>query len=188
LAATERLLAERPLHELSVTDIAEEAGASRGIFYFYFASKSSVLAALAETVCQELIEIWRLWFDGHGGADEAELRTNLEASVRLWTQHRSILTATVESWRLDPEVSAVWGTMMNSLVDQACARIERDRALGHTMGQGDPAALSEMLIWSTERIHYVALAGISPSLTDPERMVDALVQLWTQILAVPAMR
>jgi AcrR family transcriptional regulator len=183
LAATERLLAQRPLHELSVTDIADESGASRGSFYSYFTTKSAVLAALAESVCAELVEIWQPWFDGEGGVDEAEMRAYFEASVSLWTDHRAILTATVESWRLDPEVSAMWGDLMNGLVDQTRARIERDRAAGHAMGQGDAAALAETLIWSTERIHYVGLAGIARSLEAPEHIVDALALLWSRILA-----
>src|SRR5581483_8365172 len=106
MTATEALLAKRPLHELSVTDIARAAGTSRGIVYFYFAGKSAVLAALAESVCDELVEIWRPWFQGNRAIDPAELRANLEGSVSLWTRHRAILTAVVESWRLDPEVGA----------------------------------------------------------------------------------
>jgi AcrR family transcriptional regulator len=183
LAATERLLAERPLHELSVTDIADVAGTSRGIFYFYFAGKSAVLAALAESTCTQLIEIWLPWFEAEGPIDEAEIRANLTGSVRLWTEHRSILTAVVESWRLDPEVSAVWGTMMNTLIEHTRTRIERDRANGHRIGEGDAAALAETLIWSTERIHYVALAGIAPALAQPGQMVDSLVSLWTRCLS-----
>jgi AcrR family transcriptional regulator len=171
------------LHELSVTDIADVAGTSRGIFYFYFAGKSAVLAALAETTCTELIEIWMPWFEGEGPIDEADLRANFVASVGLWTEHRSILTAVVESWRLDPEVSAVWGTMMNTLIVHTRARIERERAAGHRIGEGDAAALAETLIWSTERIHYVALAGIAPALAQPGNMVDSLVSLWTRSLS-----
>lgn len=187
MAATERLLAERQLHELSVTDIAEEAGTSRGIVYFYFAGKSAVLAALAETTCSELVEIWRDWFDGHGPIEEAELRRNLDASVALWTEHRAIISAVVESWRLDPEVGAVWGQAMSTLIADTRARIERDRAAGHAVGVGDAGALAETLIWSTERIHYVALTGIAPTLAERPLMIEAMVQLWACLLA-PASR
>lgn len=183
LTATEQLLAQRPLHELSVPDIADESGVSRSSFYFYFATKSAVLAALAESVCAELVDIWQPWFDGEGAVDEGALRTNLEASARLWGDHRSVLTATVESWRQDPEVGAMWSSLMNLLVDQTRARIERDREAGHRVGEGSAAALAETLIWSTERTHYVGLAGIAPTLQDPESLVDALVLLWSRTLA-----
>lgn len=183
MAATERLLAERQLHELSVTDIAEAAGTSRGIVYFYFAGKSAVLAALAETACSELVEIWRDWFDGHGPVEEAELRQNFSASVALWSEHRAIISAVVETWRLDPEVGAVWGQAMNTLIADTRARIERDRAAGHAVGAGDAGALAETLVWSSERIHYVALTGIAGSLAERPQLVEAMVQLWSRLLA-----
>src|SRR6266700_2350094 len=46
LAATARLLADRPFGELAVSDILAAAGVSRGSFYFYFDSKQDVLAEL----------------------------------------------------------------------------------------------------------------------------------------------
>jgi AcrR family transcriptional regulator len=183
LAATERLLAERPLHELSVIDIAERAGTSRGIFYFYFAGKSAVLAALAESVCAELIAIWRPWFEGEGGIDEAEFAKNFTQSVQLWADHRAILSGVVENWRMDPEVSAVWSTLMNTLIGHTRDRIERDRAAGRPIVEGDAAALAETLIWATERIHYVALAGIAPALSERSTMIERLASFWARTLA-----
>ena len=35
-----RMLAERPLEQISVEDIADQAGVSRGLLFHYFASKS----------------------------------------------------------------------------------------------------------------------------------------------------
>jgi hypothetical protein len=40
-----------------------------------------------------------------------------------------------------------------------------------------------MLIWSTERLHYVGLSGIAAVLDDPDSLVDALVLLWSRTLA-----
>jgi AcrR family transcriptional regulator len=183
LAATERLLEERPLHELSVIEIADAAGTSRGIFYFYFAGKSAVLATLAEHVCGELIAIWRPWFDGEGGIDQAEFTKSFVKTVQLWSDHRRVLTGVVENWRADPEVSAVWGSLMNTLIVHTRARIERDRADGRPIATGDAQALAETLIWSTERIHYVALAGLAPGLGDRDVMIERLSALWARTLA-----
>lgn len=184
MAATERLLADRPLHELSVSEIVAASGASRASVYFYFAGKSAILAALAESTSHELIEILQPWFDGEDGVDAPLLRRCFQASVELWSEHRSILTATVESWRLDPEVGALWGDVMRSLIEHTQARIERARRAGHAIGRGDAAAIAETLVWSTERLHYVALADIAPALADPEQLTDSLMALWTGMLAV----
>ena len=44
--ATEKLLGEHSLQEVSVAQIIAEAGLSRATFYFYFGSKYSVAASL----------------------------------------------------------------------------------------------------------------------------------------------
>ena len=56
LATAERLLEERPLHEISVDDLARGAGISRPTFYFYFASKDAVLLTLLDRVVDEARE------------------------------------------------------------------------------------------------------------------------------------
>src|SRR5213078_5343648 len=53
LATFERLLEERPLHEISVDDLARGAGISRPTFYFYFASKEAVLLTLLDRMVDE---------------------------------------------------------------------------------------------------------------------------------------
>lgn len=49
-AATERLMAENGLHNLSMHKIAKEAGISAGTIYIYFKSKEELLAQLAVRV------------------------------------------------------------------------------------------------------------------------------------------
>ena len=48
LETAEHLLEERPIHEISVDDLARGAGISRPTFYFYFPSKEAVLLTLLE--------------------------------------------------------------------------------------------------------------------------------------------
>src|SRR6266498_1558606 len=65
LSATERLLADRRLSELTVVDVIEEAGVSRAAFYMYFESKHAAVAALADVVIEEIAErLWRPWMEG----------------------------------------------------------------------------------------------------------------------------
>src|SRR5438067_4134482 len=54
--ATEKLLAEHSLQELSVAQIIAEAGVSRATFYFYFGSKYSVAASLLARITDEIFE------------------------------------------------------------------------------------------------------------------------------------
>src|SRR6516165_6636836 len=53
LATADALLAERPLKDISVDDLARGAGISRPTFYFYFPSKESVALSLLDRVAEE---------------------------------------------------------------------------------------------------------------------------------------
>src|SRR5919198_6105526 len=53
LETAERLLEKRPLHEVSVDDLARGAGISRPTFYFYFSSKEAVLLTLLDRMVEE---------------------------------------------------------------------------------------------------------------------------------------
>src|SRR4051794_20816602 len=76
-AATERLLATVPLHDVTVADIIREAGVSRATFYFYFSSKFAVVAALLASVMNEIFESVRVEREP-GDDPETALRKGLE--------------------------------------------------------------------------------------------------------------
>ena len=52
-----RLLATRPLEELSIELLAEEAGVSRGLLYHYFGGKQEFHLAVVQKVVDDLYEI-----------------------------------------------------------------------------------------------------------------------------------
>ena len=58
MAATEQLLLQRPLNQLSVADIITAAGVSRTSFYAYFASKTAVIAeGLRQVMDQVMVAV-----------------------------------------------------------------------------------------------------------------------------------
>ncbi len=56
LDATERLLTQKGASAMTVEDITEGAGVSKGTFYLYFKAKEDVLAALRERYVEALLE------------------------------------------------------------------------------------------------------------------------------------
>lgn len=50
-----RMLAERPLEQISVEDIADEAGVSRGLLFHYFASKRDFHIAIVRHTSAEML-------------------------------------------------------------------------------------------------------------------------------------
>src|SRR5579859_5308593 len=94
LAATRRLLDERRFDEISVADILNAARVSRGTFYFYFARKHEVLAALVRDAVQRGHQAARPWLT-HEGEDErrATVRYGIAEGAALWREQAPVLRA-----------------------------------------------------------------------------------------------
>src|ERR1700722_17117278 len=87
--ATERLIAEVPLHDLTVGQIIAAAEVSRATFYFYFSSKYAVLAGLLASVMDEMFEVAQPFLAMVEDASPTDaLRQSLTAASRLWAGHR----------------------------------------------------------------------------------------------------
>jgi AcrR family transcriptional regulator len=86
LDAAEKLLGTRGYADMTVGDIAEAAGITRGALYFYFASKQDVLTALVARTVQALQEK-----SGAALIDTASvaevISTALERTAQLWREH-----------------------------------------------------------------------------------------------------
>lgn len=92
LDATERLLEERSVRDISVVEIARKAGTSPATFYQYFKDVSDATLRLAEQAAEEMPAVLELidgsW-RGQRGLDTA--RAIVEAFVRHWDAHRAVL-------------------------------------------------------------------------------------------------
>jgi AcrR family transcriptional regulator len=179
LTATERLLAEVPLHELSVAQIINAAEISRATFYFYFSSKFAVLTALVERAIGEIYAVSRPFLDRSDALPiDVALRQRIQASARIWDAHRPVLQATVENWHVFPELRTVWLKVLDGLTAAIAAEIDRERAAGRAPSGPDSRKLAAVLAWTTERCLYVAGLGVRDFLTGEEETVAALTRLW----------
>src|SRR5258708_21070635 len=107
--ATERLLADVPLHDLSVAQIISAAGISRATFYFYFRSKFGVVSGLLARVMDEIFTVVQPFIQRPDGVrPEDALRDSLSAAVSTWASHRPALRAIHEHWNTTDELRNLW--------------------------------------------------------------------------------
>lgn len=187
LETAERLLADRPLQEISVDDLARGAGISRPSFYFYFPSKDAVLLTLVDRMVAEAYE-WR------GDAIErfandpaATVRAAISAFYATFADHRAVILAGAEVRATNAEARQMWGQVTQRWIDEAAAAIEFERARGAAPA-GKPARdLATTLIYMNERVLQATLAGESPALAD-DNVIDVLVSVWLSAIygSVPA--
>ncbi|MBT2266520.1 TetR/AcrR family transcriptional regulator [Rhodococcus erythropolis] len=101
-----RMLAERPLEQISVEDIADQAGVSRGLLFHYFASKSEFHLAIVRHSSEQMLQRTE-----PSGSDDPmlTLRSVLASYVDYVTENRntyvSLLRGTASG---DPQMREVF--------------------------------------------------------------------------------
>ena len=148
------LLADRPIHELALDEVAERAGISRTLLFHYFPSKSDYYAAVVE-----------------------------HAGQRLLSARRAIAEAPADSVPADsaPEDSAP-AERVRSLVEGYLRLVEGSRDLYIRLVRGaaggDPAVIATIDDLRTALIPvWVAAAGWPPATAD-DPMVSLLIRGW----------
>jgi AcrR family transcriptional regulator len=177
LETAERLLGERPIHEISVDDLARGAGISRPTFYFYFPSKEAVLLSLLDRVVDEARASRGDALDRSGEDPRGRLRQAIKGIYETFRSHRAVMLAAADAGSASPEVREVWTTVMEGFVEETAAAIEAERAAG-AVPDGIPARdLAISLNLMNERVLLATFSGFGPAV-DEEHVVDTLVAVW----------
>jgi AcrR family transcriptional regulator len=186
LDAAEALLAERPLHEVSVAQIIERAGVARASFYFYFSSKFAVVAGLLTRAATEIFASLEPWVQTKGHASEAVFRSQIASSAEIWERYAPVMRAAVENLAYDAELQQLWRSVVDPFVDQYAALIDAEREAGRAPAGVDSRTLAVGLAWATERILYISTIGIDDRLSSPASVADMLTTLWMGAIYGPA--
>jgi AcrR family transcriptional regulator len=181
--ATERLLAQEPLHDLSVAQIIAAAGISRATFYFYFSSKFAVLGGLLARVSDEIFQVVQPFVqrDESVPPDEA-LRESLTEATALWERHRPALRAIHEHWNATDQLRDLWISVIDRFTVAVASELERQRRAGLAHHTIDSRTIAAALLWSTVQCLYVAGMGVDSNLPDEQAALPALIAMWRSAL------
>ncbi|WP_026413240.1 TetR/AcrR family transcriptional regulator [Actinomadura oligospora] len=185
LATAERLLAERPLTEISIEDLASGAGISRPTFYFYFSGKKDVLLSLLDRVAEEADRAIVPRPPSPIADPAAFWRDVLTAFLGAFGSHRAVTAAADAARATDPEIGALWSRLMTGWVDRDAAIIEAERAAG-AAADGPPARdLATALSLMVERSMTALFTGREPVL-DQDDLIDTLLHVVLSAVYGPA--
>ena len=177
LATAERLLEERPLHEISIDDIARGAGISRPTFYFYFPSKEAVLLTLLDRMVEEARTGRGATLERFAEDPPHWLRHAITAIYETFRSHRAATLAAADAQATSAEVRELWARVMEQFVVETTAAIEAERARG-AAPDGVPARdLAASLNLMNERVFHATLAANQPA-PEEEDVIDVLVHIW----------
>jgi AcrR family transcriptional regulator len=178
LHATERLLADQRLDQLTVLDVIRAAGVSRATFYIYFESKNAAVADLAQAVLDKIYDLWAPFMAGTEQPSQALLKDHWINTLALWREHRAVLVAAAQAWRADPQSFYQWGAQWNRYIADTNAYVERARANWGAPTDVDAETLARMLIWLNESTLYMAFTDPSLERVGDERLAETMSAMW----------
>lgn len=175
--ATERLLDERPLHDITVAQIIDAAGLSRASFYHYFASKYDVVVALLKRVFDEAYDDAQPWREPVGKSRARSMGASLRGTMQMWSGHGAVIRAAVENMHAVPELATAWQAMLEQFVGSIADQINYERERGAAPPGAPADMIATMLVCGAERAFYVGSHGLDPRLPDAQHAVDAIVAM-----------
>lgn len=177
LETAERLLDERPLHEISVDDLAKGAGISRPTFYFYFSSKDAVLVTLIERVIVEADSALEAQADQIPTNRYDFWRTGINFFFEGFGTHKAVSRAGYEARATISEAGELWSTFMQKWIDNTARIIEEERARGNAPVTLPAQDLATALNLMNERVLIAAFADERPAVPEGH-VLDTLVHIW----------
>jgi TetR/AcrR family transcriptional regulator, ethionamide resistance regulator len=182
LGALEELLAVRSLADIGIADITRAAGVTRSAFYFYFPTKAAAVAALLADFRDQMRQAGTAWYEGDTASPLERVRAAVDASIRLWRDHASLIVAMLDGIGADPEVRDIWESWTQDFVEQITARIVQDRDAGLARPTSDPHALATLLMGATLYAMERDVRAITAGHASSDAIADALVELWHRTL------
>jgi AcrR family transcriptional regulator len=171
LDATRQLIAERPMHEVTVLAIMERTTLSRKSFYVYFSDRSELILALVRPLrgqADAALEDWAAAAD-----PVAAGRAALRAAASLYRQHGSILRALFWASADDPDLAAARRDLTQPVVDTAV------RAIGPIAA--DPGRLRATVVaLVTMNVHSMLALPADATDADLDQLVDTLAGIWAR--------
>lgn len=147
LEVTRELLAERPVRDVSVVEIARRAGTSPATFYQYFADVEEAVLELASDAAEEAPAILApLGAEWSGPAGLESARVLVDAFVRHWDEnHAALLFRNVAAEQGDRRFRKVRIRALRPLLDALARKIEASRGRRGLHPVAAAAALASIL-------------------------------------------
>ncbi|MCU1650328.1 MAG: TetR/AcrR family transcriptional regulator, ethionamide resistance regulator [Pseudonocardiales bacterium] len=177
LEATESLLRERPIAEISVADISARAGVVRSGFYFYFPTKGAAVAAVLGDVSEEMLSGAASFFAE--GTDSVEaIRAAMWAGWQSWSAHQDLILGVIDARGTDPGVREMWDSWAQRFVITLGDAVARKRERGVAAAGGNPQDLIVVLTGAVERtFERMSRAGTEPD--QIASLIETLVSVWS---------
>lgn len=162
--------------DVTVDDISERAGTSRGTFYLYFPGKAKVLTECLQDYDQGLEELWER-FERLEQVNLASLEEWLVAYVQLYERHQRLLNSLYQA----EAVEAEFRTSAIERVKDTVARWRRLDAV-QSLIETDEGLELRVLLFTAELERFLFLWIIQGVEVDRDKAIRKLAEHWYEVL------
>ncbi|MCF6390191.1 TetR/AcrR family transcriptional regulator [Mycobacterium sp. MBM] len=154
LDAAEHLLATTGYDAMTISDIADGAGITRGALYFYFGSKQEVITALFARYVDVLHEKSRAAAEDAARGPVA-IDSAMQRTEALWREHGVVMRTAIDLSTTVEELDTLWTGTAEVFIDAIRAILEH---MGVPPGPGvdESSSVAKALCWMIERNFYQA--------------------------------
>jgi len=192
LDVAERLMRTCGYEEMSVQDIQDELGVSRGAIYHYFGSKAEILDAVSERTTDTVIAVIEPIADDVGLTPLAKLQQVFAVAGQWKAERKELMVALAQAWYSDHNllVRERLGHMVTARLTPLIAGILRDGKAEGVFHVGSPdhaaAILVAMLLDSGEALSRMVFAGLegTASFEEIEIAISAYNEAFGRILGL----
>ncbi|WP_167151043.1 TetR/AcrR family transcriptional regulator [Streptomyces sp. MBT27] len=153
LDTCEALLAHKGYDAMTVGDVAQGAGITRGALYFYFGSKQEVVTALVARTVEHLWERSRV--TAQTEEPRPAITAAMQRTVELWSAHGLVMRTAIDLSLTVPEIGELWNHTADLFIAAITAVLERAGVQGGT-APDQASAMARALCWMIERTFYHA--------------------------------
>jgi AcrR family transcriptional regulator len=189
LRATARRLAERPLREISVIEIARSVGTSPATFYQYFRDVGDATLALAEEAAAEMPSVLaRIDGPWAGRRGLATARSVVEAFIEHWDAHHAVLRVrNLAAEEGDRRFQRVRAKALAPALGRLARSIAAARDAGRVAPQVHPQAAAAALLAILERLAAYH-AELEPIGVSRKALVETCARILHQTVTGRAVR
>ncbi|MGJ6126477.1 TetR/AcrR family transcriptional regulator [Mycolicibacterium sp. Y3] len=145
---------------MTIADVADGAGITRGALYFYFGSKQEVITALFARTVAVLHEKSRAATEDAARGAQA-IDTAMRRTEDLWREHGVVMRTAIDLAATIPQLDELWKATADIFIGAITAILEH---MGVPAGKrpDQSSAIAEALCWMIERNFYQA-SRVSPA-------------------------
>ena len=146
--AGQRLIQAKGYDALSINEVLDAVGASKGAFYHYFGSKADLLEAVVERMADGIEAAWAELLDRPGRAAHERLHDVFAVTAQWKNARRELVLAVLEGWVSDR--NAIVRDKLRALVRRrmrpVLVRIVREGCEEGVFSSADPDATADVIV------------------------------------------